>query len=136
MDLSNLSAAKVELIDVPLVFDDEGEPTDGFKCVGSNSDEYQNAEREWQLTNLKKAARRGRGIDASTQNGAVELADALHRQELALTKACIKEIYGFTTNGQPASLNDETLNAIFKARPTWVGKTLAEIRMDRGFTKP
>lgn len=136
MDLSKLQQGTTELIDVPLLFDDEGAPTDGFKVVGANSDEYQAAERQWQLTNLRRQARRGRGIDASTQTGAEELADTLRKQERALVYACIKTIYGFTKGGVPAELNTETLDTIFNFRPTWVGKVLSEIRAERGFTKP
>lgn len=136
MELKELPKGVDELIDVPLLFDDEGEPTDGFKVVGSNSKQYQDAERHWQLVNLKKSARRGRGIDASTTTGSEELADALKKQQLSLVCACIVEIYGFTSNGAPAELNDETLQTIFTARPTWIGKVLAEIVSEKNFTKP
>jgi len=136
MELNVLPKGKEELIDVALVFDDEGEPEAGFKVVGANSEEYQAAERQWNLVNLKKSARRGRGIDASTNTGAEELADLLIKQERTLVYACVKEVYGFTNDGVEAPLNETTLDAIFAAKPVWRTKVLTEIRAERGFTKP
>lgn len=134
MDLENLKKEQ-DPIDVPLVFDDDGEPTDGFKVVGANSDQYQEVDRQWKLKNVKKAARRGRGIDAATETGASELVDQMAKRELSIACACIVEIYGFTSNGQSAALNEETLKAIFAKRPTWRTKVVAAIEAEQLFTK-
>ena len=134
MELNKLKETISDRIDVPLLFDDEGAPTDGFKVVGSNSDEYQEVERKYKVLGVKKTARRGRGIDATTDNGAKELVDVLAKREDALLSACIKEIYGFTAEGKPAELNEATLAAIFTARPTWRAKVLAAIEAEQVFT--
>ena len=137
MDLDFLKQTKDELIDVPLLFDDEtGEPTDGFKVVGMNSDAYQDADRDFQKDQLRRSSRRGRGIDTSTATGADEMMKAMRKHELVLVKACIREVYGFASGGVPAVLSPELLDTIFAARPAWVPKVLAEIRMERGFTTP
>ncbi len=135
MELKELENAKQDLIDVPLLFDDNGEPTDGFKVVGANSQEYQDADRKWKLANVRKSARRGRGLEASTETGAAELVDLMSRRERAIASACIKEIYGFTSNGVLAELSEDTLSAIFTARPTWCSKVVAQIEDERVFIK-
>lgn len=132
MELSKLT--EQELIDVPLMFDAEGVATDGFKVVGQDSVEYQKVDREFKLAGVKKAARRGRGIDAKTDTGAEELVSVILKRETALILACTKQIYGFTVDGAPAPLDETTFESIFKARPTWKIKVLAAIEEDRSFT--
>src|SRR3989304_3788303 len=72
MDLKKLQDSKQEAIDVPLLFGEDGEPTDGFKVLGANSQEYQDADRALKQRNVQRNARRGRGIDALSKNGAEE----------------------------------------------------------------
>lgn len=134
MELALLKVT-TELIDVPLVFDDDGNVKAGFKVVGADSDEYQTIEREYRLLNVKRTARRGRGIDAKSDPGAKEVLDVLAKREMALLNACIKETYGFTTKGQPAVLGEELLTEIFAARPTWKLKTLTVIESEELFIK-
>lgn len=135
MEVKDLQAEQ-ELIDIPLVFDEDGEPTDGFKAVGSDSDEYQEADRRWKVKSVRKSAHRGHAIEAATETGAQELVSAVERREFAICAACIKEIYGFTKNGEPAPLNEATLKEIFERRPTWRTKVIREIEADRVFTRP
>ena len=136
MELQALKQAKEELVDVPLLFDDDGKPTDGFKVVTVNSTEYQNADRQWRLINVRKSARRGRNLDAATENGAIELVNLIAKREMAIAAACIKEIYGFTSGGAPAPLDEDTLDAIFAARPAWRTKVVAAIEAEQLFTSP
>lgn len=135
MELDKLNDTRAEIIDAPLLFDSEGQPASGFKVMGSNSPQYQEADRRWRLANVRKAARRGRGIEASTETGAAELVDLVAKRELAVCVACIVEIYGFTKDGEPAKLNEATLNEIFKARPTWRSKVAAIVESEDGFTQ-
>jgi hypothetical protein len=134
MELKDLEK-KLDPIDVPLMFDAEGNPTDGFKVVGANSEQYQEADRAWKLANVRKSARRGRGIEASTETGARELVDLIAKREAAICAACIVEIYGFTIDGQLAPLHDETLKAIFSRRPTWRAKVVAAVESEQVFTQ-
>jgi hypothetical protein len=134
VELKDLHAEQ-DPIDVPLLFDDEGVPTDGFKVIGADSDQYQAADRDWKLKNVKKVARMGRGIDSKTNEGATELLNQMAKREFAIAKACIVGIYGFTSEGKPATLNEETLTTIFKARPTWRVKVVAAIEAEQVFTK-
>lgn len=135
MELQDLETAKDDLIDVPLLFDEDGNPTHGFKVVGADSLEYQEAERKWKVNNVRKTARRGRGIDAASEPGAKELVALTEKRELVLCAACLKEVYGFTVGGQPAPANEETLRAIFSKRPTWRFKMLSAIEAEQVFTK-
>lgn len=133
MELGKLVVNPNNLKDVPLLFNAEGEPTDGFKVIGSDSDEYQAVDRAYKVSGVKKAAHRGRGIDAKTETGAKELINVMDKREDAILNACIKQIYGFTNKGEPAPLNKETLDEIFAARPTWRIKVLAAIEADEVF---
>ena len=135
MELGKLEVKNTELIDVPLMFDDEGEAIAGFKVVSADSDDYQDVERAYRISGVKKAARRGRGIDAKTDTGANELVDVLAKRERAILIACIKEQYGFTDGGQLAPLTPDTLDDIFTKRPTWRIKVLAAIESDQVFIK-
>ncbi len=136
MELGKLEGQKQDPIDVPLIFDSEGMPESGVKVIGLDSDQYQAADRKWKLANLKKSARRGRGIDATTDNGANELVDLVAKREMAIALACVVEIYGFTENGAPLPLGESSLEALFKARPSWRSKVVAAIETEQVFTPP
>lgn len=135
MDLKKLDQEVVGLIDIPLLFDEDGNPTDGFKAVSANSPEYQEAERSWRVTNVRRSARRGRPVDSATEQGAIEVVNSVDKREFVLIAACVKEIYGFTVDGQPAPVTHETLKMIFDKRPTWRLKTLVAIETEQPFTK-
>lgn len=135
MDLKELQNQGKELIDVPLLFDGDGRPASGFKVVGADSKQYQDADRAWKLANVRKSARRGRGIDGATETGAAELVDLIAKREMAVCVACIVEIYGFTNDGEPAPLSEETLKAIFTARPTWRSKVAVAVESEQVFTQ-
>lgn len=134
MELKALQEKQDELIDVPLLFNKDGEPSDGFKVLGANSEQYQEAVRQMNMLAYKKTSRRGGGIDASTETGAIELAAAVDKRVDFIAKACIVEIYGFTENGNPMLLNEKTLDALFQVRPTWRNKVIAAIEQERVFT--
>lgn len=140
MDISKIKALKTDLITIVLATEEneDGDALEsGFKALGSNSDEYQVIDRAWNKANLKKAAKRGRGIDASTDTGAEELTKSLKKRDLAMVNACVKEIFGFTdAKGEPLPVEPETFEAIFADAPEWLTKTLFEIRLERDFTKP
>ena len=135
MELKDEVAVKEEPIDMPLLFDADGEPTDGFKIVGANSDQYQEADRIWKVKNVRKSARRGRGIEASTETGASELVDLIAKREEAIAAACIVGVYGFTIGGMPAELNEATLKSIWAKKPTWRSKVVAAIENEALFIK-
>lgn len=136
MDLNQLSELKPELIDVPLIFNAEGEPTDGFKVVDLNSEEYQEADRAWKVQNVRKTARRGHGIEAKTETGAAELVALVAKREMVICLACIKEIYGFTVDGAPAPITESTLKKLFSKRPSWRQRTVMAIEVEQNFTLP
>ena len=130
MDLKNVAvaAAVAEPVDVPMLFDAEtGEPTDGFKIVGPDSEQYQDADRKWRLRNVKRASVRGRPVDGKTDDGAAEILDATTSVQKAIVYSCVVGIYGFTNDGVPAELSKATLDAIFALRPSWLVKVYIAI---------
>lgn len=138
LDLESLAASNADVFDVPLRWNPvSGDATHGVKVVGANSDEYQNAERAWSEEQLKKSARRGRGIDAKADTGAAELAALLIEQQMRFVIACVKSIYGFKhASGAEAVADEKTVRAMLEAKPEWRKKILAEISMERDFTLP
>lgn len=134
MDLSKLKESRAEHIDVPVLFDNDGKPISGFTVVGANSPQYQEADRQWKKDNVRKSARRGRGIDTKTENGADELVKLVGRRERAIADACIVGIYGFEMEGESVGLSKEVLDEIFTARPTWLSKVVTEIENEQVFT--
>lgn len=132
MELKELQLEQ-DLIDVPVIFDDEGKSTAGFKVRGADSIEYQQANRAHAVLGVKKTSRRGRTIDGKTDTGAAELVDLAKKRAISIANACIVELYGFTKDGEPAPLNEQTLKEIFDARPTWLAKVLAAIENEQLF---
>lgn len=136
MELKDLEQDAKEPIDVALVLDDEGKPQSGFKVVGADSPEYQEADRQWKVRNVQKSARRGHAIQAATETGASELVNLIAKREFAIASACIVGIYGFTIDGADAPLSEETLKAIFGKKPTWRTKVVMAIEAEQVFSKP
>jgi len=134
MDLKSLCAAP-QVIDVPLLFDAEGKATDGVKVVGADSKQYQDFERDWQVRSVQRNASRGTSINAATESGAAELVDLMPRREMMICLACVVEIYGFTIDGKPVELNEETLKMLFTARPTWRRKIVNAVEAEQVFIK-
>ena len=123
--------------DVPMLFSDEtGEPTHGFKCVGINSQKYQTAQSEWQLSQFQKSARRGGDINVKARTGAEELQKTIKAHERYIIDACTVSAYGFKSEGTEVELSKELLDTLFTEYPTWQDKLIAEIRRERVFTAP
>lgn len=135
VDIDSLDQDAKEPIDVALVLDDEGNPKSGFKVVGSDSPEYQEADRAWKVKNVQKSARRGHAIQAATETGAQELVNLVAKREYSIAVSCIVGIYGFTMKGEPAVLSEDTLKAIFSKKPTWRTKVVMAIEAEQVFTK-
>ena len=134
MELKDLQA-KLDPIDVPLVLDKDGNPTDGFKVLGIHSDEYRDVARALAIRDYVRSANRdGPPIDAKTKEGAGEMLDQQIEREFEIARACIVKIYGFTSDGNPAPLDEQTLRTIFTARPTWQAKVNAVIMSEARFT--
>lgn len=136
VELKDLEQDQKEPIDVAVVLDDDGKPVSGFKVVGADSPEYQEADRQWKVRSVQKSARRGHAIQAATENGAAELVNLVPKREFAICVACVVGIYGFNNGGVPMELSEETLKAIFDKKPTWRQKVVAAIEAEQVFSKP
>lgn len=135
VSIESLGEQKVVLHNVELLFNGDGVCIAGFRVLGADSEEYQTIDRAFKVSGVKKAAHRGRGIDAKTDNGAEELINVLGSRDMALIVGCTKEIFGFDLDGVPATADAKTLKAIFDKRPTWKFKTLSVIEEERVFIK-
>lgn len=136
MELKDLEQEAKELIDVSVILDDDGTPISGFKVLGSDSPEYQEADHAWKVKNVQKSARRGHAIQAATETGASELVNLVQKREMAICVACVKEVYGFTEGGVAVPTSEETLKKLFAKKPTWRSKIVMAIEAEQVFTKP
>lgn len=129
-ELDELSESVEALTDVPVVFDEEGKPSIGFRVVGVNSKDYQTAARAFDVLSVKRVGNRGRPINMATDEGAKDVVVANEKRKVAIACACAKEVYGLTVGGQPAKADVETLTAIFKKRPSWLNKVVLAVETD------
>src|SRR3990167_8497248 len=136
MDISRTKKATAEPIDVPVKFDEERNPIEGFKVLGANSEQYQDESRKWHTQAVRKSAQRGRGINAMAETGAQEIVDQVAKREFAIVLACMVEIYGLTIDGVPAQANEEDLKVLFREFPTWRPKIMIAIEAEQVFTNP
>lgn len=136
MDLKDLAKQDPNTIttDVQVKFDNDGNPIEGFKVVGTNSTMYQDVIRQWSVRNVRKSAVKSRAPDARTEEGALDWVNSLQDRAQAIAIACTVGLYGFTDGDGPAVANPETLKRIFIARPAWKDKVVAAVENDALFT--
>ena len=135
-DIANLSAPAARVtFDVPVIFDADGEPVAGIKIVGKNSDEYRKESHAVRAEGYKKSARRKTAIDASTDEGAELLVQAIDGNQKRLALAVVTGWYGFTSNGAPVPLDPALLEAAFEKYPTWQEKVTTALENESNFLK-
>lgn len=135
-DITNISAdAKPVTFDVPVIFDADGEAVAGLTIVGKNSEQYRAANNAVRAEGYKKSARRKTAIDASTDEGAEQLVQAIDGNQKRLALAVVTGWYGFTSNGAPAPLDAALLEAAFDKYPTWQEKVTLALENDANFLK-
>ncbi|MDC8758580.1 hypothetical protein [Janthinobacterium fluminis] len=135
-DITNLSGnAKAVTFDVPVIVDADGEPVAGLTIVGKNSEEYRVANNAVRAEGYKKSARRKTAIDASTDEGAEQLVQAIDGNQKRLALAVVTGWYGFTHDGAPAPMDKALLEAAFDKYPTWQEKVTLALENDANFLK-
>jgi lipoprotein-anchoring transpeptidase ErfK/SrfK len=121
--------------DVPVLFDDDGEPKAGFRIVGKNSPEYQAEHAAIRAEGHKRAAKRKTAIDTSTDEGAMQLVNLVDDNQRRLALAVTVESYGFESGGAPLQLSKAQIAAAFDKFPTWQDRVAAALEQDANFLK-
>lgn len=133
-DLDELKEDVQDTIDVPVTFNTDGEPEIGFKVVGPDSHQYQDADRAWRLRNVRRSAGRGYAVNARTEEGAAETVDNTRAVQKIIVYACTVAVYGLVVNGKMPLITPALLDDIFKRRPSWFEKVYYAIESGVGFT--
>lgn len=135
-DIANLSApAERVTVKVPVLFDEDGEPTAGFIIVGKNSEEYRNENHALRAEGYKKSAKRKTAIDASTDAGADQLVSLIDDNAKRLALAVTVGWYGFTSAGAEAPFDKSVASASFDKFPTWQERVSVALEKDADFLK-
>ena len=135
-DINALNVSETTSFDVPVVFDDNGEPVAGFKCVGKDSKEYRATQRQQQIRAIKRSSvRANKQPDAKTNEGAAFYLDTGEENTMELAVACVVGLYGFNRGDAPLELTPANVEALFEKRGSWRDKVQAAIEADANFTK-
>lgn len=121
--------------DVDVLFDSEGNPLAGFKCVGKNSPQYQAVTNDIRIANIQRSAARKKSVDATTETGARLVVDTLENNEALTAKAVIVDWYGFNSAGQPAPFDAARVDALLTKYPTWIDAVTSKLEENANFIK-
>jgi hypothetical protein len=135
LDALFATAEKRVTVDVPVIFDADGEGKAGFRIVGKNSAECQAELAAIRTEGHKRAAKRRTAIDASTDEGARQLVDLVDNNQRRVALAVCVETWGFEQAGQPVQLSREQIDAAFDKFPTWENYIHAALEKDADFLK-
>lgn len=135
-DISNFTAPSTQVTHkVPVLFDDDGEPTHGFIIVGKNSDEHREEWAKIRAEGQKRSAKRKTAIDAATDEGSQQLVGLIDGNNQRLAIAVTVGWYGFTSAGAPAPFSKALVEAAFNKYPTWQERVQIAMENDANFLK-
>lgn len=135
LDALFATAEKRVTVDVPVLFDADGEPKAGFRIVGKNSAECQAELAAIRVEGHKRSAKRKTAIDASTDEGARQLVDLVDNNQRRIALAVCVETFGFERAGKEVQLSREQINAAFNKFPTWEDAVSVALEKDADFLK-
>jgi len=121
--------------DVALVEDADGNAVVGFKIVGKNSPEYVAANNQVRRENIKRASKRSKAIDASTDDGADAVARTVENNERTVASAVVVGWFGFNLEGSPMNFDKAYVEKLLNKYPTWVQKVSNALENDANFMK-
>lgn len=134
-DINDLASTAQLTYDVQVGQRDDGSPV-GFKVLGQASEEYDRAEREVQVLNVREATERRSPADIDSEEGAERWAAGVAARRQIVIKHCVVGWYGFTIGqDQPAEFNAENLARVLGARKDWVRRLANAIETEANFTK-
>jgi hypothetical protein len=134
-DFLMANAEKRITVDVPVLFDKDGNGTAGFRIVGKNSAEYRNEQAAIRVEGTKRGAKNSTAIDTSTDEGAQRLVELVDDNQARIACAVAVETYGFTSGGVEVQLSKEQKATAFDKYPTWVERVTAQLDKDADFLK-
>ena len=136
-DLSTLDTSEVAQVTfkVPVIEDMDGEPISGFVIVGKNSPQFQTASSTVRIDNIKRASKRNKQIDSSTDEGAAAISRSVAMNEKALALAVVVDWFGFNDKGQPMPFDIALVEKLFAKFPQWQVKVNIALDNDANFMK-
>lgn len=136
-ELSSLDSTESAQVthDVALVEDLDGNALVGFKIVGKNSPEYLAANNAVRRDNIKRASKRSKAIDASTDDGADAVARTVENNERTIATAVVVGWFGFKLEGQDMEFSRDFVTKLYGKYPTWVAKVITALENDANFMK-
>lgn len=136
-DIDNLDKEEVVQAThkVGVVFNDEGEMVSGFVIVGKNSPQYQQANDALRIQNIKRASKRNKQVDASTDEGAKLISNTASANEKALASAVVVDWFGFNKGGSPLAFDKAVADTMLAKFPTWQAAVTAALEVDGNFMK-
>ena len=135
-DIANLSAPAARVtFDVPVLFNQDGDPVAGIRIVGKNSPEYRTQHHTNRAEGYQRSAKKSTAIDATTDEGADELVQVIDDNAKRIAWAVAVEWWGFTSDGVDVPLDRDVLAAAYEKYPTWVDRVTAVLGVDANFLK-
>lgn len=135
-DISNFTAPTASVtFKVPVLFDEDGEPTHGFIIVGKNSDEHREEWAKIRAEGRQRSASRKTAIDETKIEGAEKVVGLIDDNNKRLAIAVTVGWYGFTSAGAPAAFNKALVKAAFDKYPTWQDRVSSAMDEDANFLK-
>lgn len=136
IDMDNLDApAEAVTFDVVVIEDEEGEPVAGFKIVGKNSPQYQAASAEIRQDNIRRASKRNKQIDTSTEEGAKLIALVVAGNERKQNMAVVVDWFGFNCEGAPMTYDSNLAKRLLTKHPHWLTMIGVALDKDANFMK-
>lgn len=129
------SAEKRVTVDVPVLFDKDGNGTAGFRIVGKNSAQYRAEQAAIRAEGTKRSSKNSTAIDTTTDEGAARLIELVDSNQARIAVAVAVETYGFESAGQPIQLSKDQMVLAFDKYPTWVERVAAQLDKDADFLK-
>lgn len=136
-DISNLDSADTNQITnkVVMIEDEDGEAVTGFIIVGKNSQEYQNASNAIRIEGIKRASKRNKQIDTSTDEGASIVSRTVSANEKTIAMAVTVDWFGFNKEGEPIPFDKAIVEKLFEKYPQWQAKVNSALESDKNFMK-
>lgn len=134
-EVEDLDKADEATFNVAVIKDEEGEPVSGFIIVGKNSPEYQAENEAIRIEGIKRASKRSKQIDTSTDAGAALVAQTVSSNEKRLALAVTVGWFGFNSEGAPLAFNKQMVEKMYAKKPTWLAEVSNALEADGNFTK-
>jgi hypothetical protein len=135
IDLLDNDTINQAIHQVPVIFNEMGDPVSGFVIVGKNSDQYRQVQEDIRIENIKRAARRQVKVDTSTDEGAAVVVKTMDDNERRTALAITVGWFGMNKGGQPMIFDKAVVEKMYNKFPQWQERVLADLEKDANFMK-